>query len=159
MHHRGKHGKGHMTPWRIVAIAALMSGCGSNMRAPSGASPAAHARDTTALSYDTLFGGARVYRAAEVDRPAQPIVSAGGPRYPSALKTSDTEGFVVMRFIVDPTGSIEVRSIHLISSSHVEFTQAIVEFLRSARYTPAARAGQPVRVWVREKFEFRIGRR
>jgi TonB family protein len=148
-----------MTLGGIVAIAAFMFGCGSRVRAPSRTAQVTEGRDTTALAYDTLFGGARVYRESEVDRPARAILTGQGPRYPGALKTSDIEGAVVMQFIVDPTGSIEARSIHLVSSSHHEFTMTVVEYLRSVRYTPATRAGQPVRAWVRQKFEFRLGSR
>ena len=108
------------------------------------------------IALDTMFGGRRVYLEKEVDRPARMIEGPDFPRYPVNLKSSRTEGQVEIAFVVDTTGVIEMRSVHVLASSHVDFLTSVRTTLPMLRFVPATRAGQPVRMWGYQVFEFRI---
>jgi TonB family protein len=87
---------------------------------------------------------------------ARAIPGLFGPRFPPELKSRDVTGAVVVQFIIDSTGGVERRSIGVVAAGHPEFARSVTAFLATARYAPAKRAGRPVRVWARQRFEFRL---
>jgi hypothetical protein len=59
--------------------------------------------------------------------------------------------------VIDSTGSVEMNTLHLISSNHPAFTASVRDVLPRTRFTPAQRSGRSVRAWRRLSFGFRVG--
>jgi protein TonB len=59
------------------------------------------------------------------------------PRYPESLRRAGVEGDVVVKFLVDTTGRIDMRSIEVINSTHDAFTASVRETLAKMRFSPS----------------------
>jgi TonB family protein len=76
------------------------------------------------------------------------------PAYPPRLLALGVEGEVEARVIVLSDGS--VGGARLVESTHPEFTAAVREALREARFHPALRHGKPVSSWLTVRLRFRL---
>ena len=105
----------------------------------------------------------------EVSRPASPDVEsahtspkiigrAPAPAFPDALlRSGRREGKVVVRFMVNELGKVDVASIIVEQSDHDLFTDAVREVLTRFRFEPAYTLGpvsKPVAAWVSVPFRF-----
>jgi TonB family protein len=99
--------------------------------------------------------GPSYYQEHEVDVPARPVEPLQ-PVYPPRLRALGVEGEVEARVAVLSNGS--VGSARLVESTRDEFTVAVGEALRGARFHPALRRGKPVSSWVTVRLHFRIER-
>jgi TonB family protein len=101
------------------------------------------------------LGGAQAFSEKEVQKVAlgHSLVQL---RYPEELRRASVTGEVVVRFIVDPTGSVRLGSVKVVRSSHPLFTRAVTDFLRTMKFYPAAIGGIPVPQLVEEPFTFSI---
>jgi periplasmic protein TonB len=59
------------------------------------------------------------------------------PRYPESLRRAGVEGDVVVRFLVDTTGRVDMRTLEVVRSTHEAFTAAVRETLSKLRFSPA----------------------
>jgi protein TonB len=59
------------------------------------------------------------------------------PRYPESLRRAGIEGDVVVKFVVDTTGRVDLRSVEIVSSTHDAFTLAVRESLGRLRFQPS----------------------
>jgi TonB family protein len=101
------------------------------------------------------LSGAQAFSAKEVQQVAiQPNRSA--LHYPEDLRKMGVTGEVVMRFIVEPTGKVRPGSATVVRSSHVSFTNAVMDALRVMRFAPARVGGIPVAQLVEEPFTFAL---
>jgi TonB family protein len=98
-------------------------------------------------------GGPTCYQEHEVDFPARPLDPLR-PAYPPRLRALGIEGEVEVRVVVLSDGS--VGGARLVESSHDEFTIAVREALRGARFHPASLRGEPVSSWVTLRLHFVI---
>jgi TonB family protein len=96
----------------------------------------------------------------ETDKPAQHLVEKRAPRYPRELREMYIEGEVILQFVVDTAGRIDLRTVRLIGPPKVyrEFVAAVVDFLPNMRFTPAERGGCKVRQLVQLPFTFKLDR-
>ncbi|HEX7977812.1 MAG TPA: TonB family protein [Gemmatimonadaceae bacterium] len=101
------------------------------------------------------LGGAQAFSEKEVQKVAfaHRVVQL---RYPEELRSISVSGEVVVRFIVDPTGSVRPGSVTLVRSSHPSFTRAVMDFLRTVKFHPALIGGIPVPQLVEEPFTFSL---
>jgi periplasmic protein TonB len=60
------------------------------------------------------------------------------PRYPERLRSAGVEGIVVVKFIVDTTGRVDLSSVEVTSSTHDLFTAAVRDALGRLRFYPAS---------------------
>jgi len=82
----------------------------------------------------------------------------GGPRYPVALRNAGTQGEVRASFTVDTMGQIVRGSAAVVAESDHGFSQAVCEFLSTARFVPMASDGKRLTVRVtNHRFMFTIG--
>jgi TonB family protein len=90
--------------------------------------------------------------------PAKIIGRPPAPRFPEALlRTGPREGLVVVRFMVDEFGRVDVASMIVERSDHELFTAAVRDILPSFRFEPArthAPESKPVTGWVSVPFRF-----
>jgi TonB family protein len=80
------------------------------------------------------------------------------PRFPeAALRSGQREGQVVVRFVVNELGTVDVASMIVEQSDHELFTSAVRDILPSFRFEPArtrAPQSKPVAAWVTVPFRF-----
>lgn len=86
------------------------------------------------------------------------VLSSAAPRYPEALRAASVEGRVVVRFTVDSTGRIDMRSVEVLSSTHDLFSRAVRDALPGFRFRPAQVGGRRVSALAEMPFEFAIRR-
>ena len=85
-----------------------------------------------------------------------PLVSNPPPAYPAMLERARVGGRVVVEFVIDSAGRIDLGSLRVVQSTNRQFTQAVRRVLPSLRFLPAQLERRAVRVAVRQPFEFRI---
>ena len=86
------------------------------------------------------------------------ILASARPRYPESLRQAAIDGTVLVRFVVDTTGRIDMSSVAVVSSTHDLFTRAVREALPGFRFKPAEMGGHRVRALAEMPFEFQITR-
>lgn len=91
-----------------------------------------------------------------VDHPASVIDEHLQPTYPEALRKRREAGSVDVKFVIDSTGRIDMRSVHVVRSTDPEFTNAVMRVLPSFRFNPALVDGHPVRWVTSQEFMFNI---
>lgn len=109
------------------------------------------------VNIDSLLGANEVYTAASVDKAAEYTRGTAVPVYPDSLYRARVPGRVVARFVVDTAGSVEFRTIHIVSATEPPFGAAVVQALRSASFSPARLEGRRVRQIVEMPFDFKYG--
>jgi protein TonB len=77
------------------------------------------------------------------------------PAYPPGMRARAREGDVKARVMVRADGS--VAGAELLDATHPEFSAALREVIRAARFAPALREGRPVPAWVTLHVRFRMG--
>jgi len=86
------------------------------------------------------------------------IVTTAKPRYPERLRELGIEGTVVVRFAVDTTGRVDMKSAQIISASNNLFSQAVLDALGGFRFKPAEVGARRVPALAEMPFEFRISK-
>jgi len=92
----------------------------------------------------------------EVDSTVVRDPASAAPVYPAALLNRGIMGLAEVRFVVDTLGTVDTLSVHLVTSTHDEFADAVRRALPLMRFRPAIQHGHPVRQWVEQTFNFRI---
>jgi len=103
------------------------------------------------------LGGAQAFASNEVQEVAHARTVIPF-RYPKELLSFALTGEVVVRYIVEPTGSVRPASVTVVRSNHLSFTRAVTEALRTMKFDPARVGGIPVPQWVEQPFTFSIMR-
>jgi periplasmic protein TonB len=78
------------------------------------------------------------------------------PRYPEALRRAGVEGDVVVRFLVDTTGRIDMRSVEVVDAAHDAFAAAVRETLAKMRFSPSTTGERKVPALAVMPFRFRL---
>jgi protein TonB len=99
------------------------------------------------------------YADVEVDVPVVLLPNQLPMVYPELLRTAGIEGKVVARFIIDTSGQVERTSIKVLSTDNDLFTDAVREWLLSARFSPARVKQRKVRQVVQQPFDFSLTKR
>lgn len=111
-----------------------------------------------ALIPSDVAPGDVVYTATLDDarfEPAQ-LVSQPVPRYPRTMEAIAMSGRVVIQFVVDTAGTVELRSIHVLESTHRAFEDPARESVSQAVFRPARLGAIPVRQLTRQPISFRV---
>lgn len=91
-----------------------------------------------------------------VDHPASIIDEHLQPAYPETLRKRGEAGSVDVKFVIDSTGRIDMRSVRVVRSTDPEFTDAVMRVLPSLRFNPALIDGRPVRWATSQVFTFSV---
>jgi protein TonB len=78
------------------------------------------------------------------------------PRYPESLRRAGVEGDVVVKFVVDTTGRVDLRTVEVMRSTHDAFTAAVRETLATLRFAPARDGERQVRALAVMPFHFTL---
>lgn len=79
-----------------------------------------------------------------------------GPSYPEALRDDRPDGVVVVRFVIDTLGRVEVPSFKVVAATNPLFEASVRSAIDRLRYMPASQDGHPVRVKLEQRFEFHL---
>jgi outer membrane biosynthesis protein TonB len=97
--------------------------------------------------------GDSVADSLRVDQPPAPL-SGIRPAYPAELRQSPEDGFVLVEFVVETSGRIDLCSFKVIEASNSAFVPTTREALLPIRFKPGVKGGHPVRTRVREKVSY-----
>jgi protein TonB len=86
------------------------------------------------------------------------IIVSAKPRYPEALRRAAVDGRVLVRFVVDTSGRVDMMSVQLVASTHALFTAAVRDVLPTFRFKPSEVGGRRVASLVEMPFEFSIAK-
>jgi TonB family protein len=94
----------------------------------------------------------------QVERQAGPLPGSPSPSYPESLRMANTQGEVLMQFVIDTMGRVEMRTVKVLKGTDPLFVQAVHEALPQMRFRPAEIKGRKVRELVQEPFAFNLNR-
>jgi periplasmic protein TonB len=97
--------------------------------------------------------------ASQVEKPAVPREGNPIPKYPSLLESSRVEGQVLVQFVVDTLGRIDMRSFTVLESTNELFAQSLQATLPRWRFYPAEAGGRKVKQMVQLPLKFIAPRR
>jgi protein TonB len=100
-------------------------------------------------------GGGRDWAGSET---LMRLLVTARPRYPERMRSAGISGRVLVRFVVDTTGRVELSSVQVVQTTHDLFSSAVREVLPSLRFKPSEQNGQRVRSLAEMPFEFLISR-
>ena len=82
------------------------------------------------------------------------LISQPAPSYPPVLQQIGLSGRVLLQFVVDTTGHVELASIHVIESTHEGFEPPAREAVAAALFHPARVGSRAVRQLARQGVRF-----
>ena len=109
------------------------------------------------VDLDELAESHAIYMSDQVDTPSRLAMNGFEVKYPPDLAATKTSGSALAEFIVSESGEVERGSMHIVSATHPLFAQAAMQALTGAHFTPAMKAGVPVRQLVQQPFTFSFG--
>lgn len=102
--------------------------------------------------------GDNAFSAVDVDSAAVLDPESTAPEYPQALIQRRVEGGATFRFVVDSTGFVDMSTVRVLSATHKQFAQAVVDAMPRMKFRPARVGNLAVRLLVEQSFQFRIKR-
>lgn len=122
------------------------TGIGTLERQRSGveaSAPAAARADTTPpLSPGQLSEQPRLKNAAELGTAMKAL-------FPKMLRAAGVSGSAKIQFVIEKDGTVDPRTVKVISTTNPEFSEPSVKAIELARFEPGKYKGEPVRVLVR----------
>jgi periplasmic protein TonB len=97
------------------------------------------------------------FRESQVEVPVSALGNVS-PDYPGSLRETGVEGQVVVEFVVNENGRVDMSSLKIVESSHALFTSSVRSALPRMRFSPARIGGTAVKQYVRQPFTFRLQR-
>jgi TonB family protein len=92
--------------------------------------------------------------ASQVEKAAAPRTGNPFPKYPSVLESSRIEGIVLVQFVVDTLGAVDMRTFKVLESSNELFAQSLAATLPKWRFYPAEAGGRRVNQIVQLPLKF-----
>lgn len=80
------------------------------------------------------------------------------PRYPEMLRQAGIEGIVLLEFVIDTSGHVEVETLKVLQSTNRAFEGPAKDVISRSLYRPGRVRGQAVRVLVSQQIGFTIQR-
>jgi TonB family protein len=100
--------------------------------------------------------GQAAYFEFQVDKPV--LQRPGNPmaQFPNEMRSRGRGGDVVVQYVVDTTGRVDMSSIEILKSTDGAFTSSVKTVLSELRFFPAETAGRRVRQMVQQSFKFAL---
>ena len=115
------------------------------------------AKPVTSEDLARLVAELQLYTAQQVDSVARPPADLSQRvSLPDSVRVQGALG-VIAEFVVDGGGRVEPATINIVASPHPALSEAVRNALPGATFTPAKRAGMPVRQLVQLALEFGSG--
>jgi TonB family protein len=96
------------------------------------------------------------YSAAQVDRPAMTLPGNERPRYPAVLEQARASGAVIVQFVVDTSGRVDLSTVRILEASNDLFAASVREVLPQWRFRPASAGERAVKQLVQLPLLFRM---
>ena len=114
-------------------------------------------RDLTSTeAAQPLAGADSVFTQLEVDSTVARYPGSAAPAYPVEMLKQGVQGSVVTQYVVDTTGFADTTSLKILSTTHVQFADAVRAALPYMRFFPAKVGLKKVRQLVEQEFSFKI---
>jgi protein TonB len=78
------------------------------------------------------------------------------PRYPETLRRAGIEGEVVVKFVVDTTGRVDMTSLEVVRATHDAFVLAVRESIAKLRFNPSMVGDRKVPALAMMPFHFTL---
>ena len=140
---------------RAVPVAAAWFAAGAAL-ALAAAPLTAQARRRPGVLPAAVTRPESTYFGFQVDTLAEPDPATLVPTYPPALRAQGVGGLVVVRFVVDTVGRVDMRTFRVLSSDDTAFTRAVRATVARAEFLPALLDGRKVRQYVEQPFTFKV---
>jgi protein TonB len=98
----------------------------------------------------------QTYFEFQVEKQVSVAPGANPPRYPDMLRSANVEGEVLVQFVVDTTGRVDMSQFKVLKSSHDLFTTSVRTSLSQMRFYPAEIGGRKVKQLVQQPFNFTL---
>jgi TonB family protein len=92
----------------------------------------------------------------QVDEQARILPDSPAPIYPAALRARGVEGEVVVTFVVNASGAVELPTFTVVRSTDSLFVSAVKSALPAMRFLPARADNKNVRQLVQQSFPFKL---
>ena len=86
------------------------------------------------------------------------LLATGKPRYPETLRQNGIPGQVLVQFVVDTLGRVDMNSVKILKSTHDLFTAAVRSALPQFRFKPAEVNGKRSAAMAQMPFDFQLNR-
>ena len=145
----------------VIGVCVFLAGCGGSQAEPELTSaPAQASSRANCVALDTTFRStfsAPVYTRCGVTREAR--LSGRPPRPDYDVPRSGASCYrAIIEVVVDERGTPQPETARIVRTTDTRFARAIVDALRSRKYTPASLNGTPVAqvVEVDESIQLRV---
>jgi len=101
-------------------------------------------------------GAGTPYSAAQVERPAVALTGNARPRYPAVLEEARVSGAVIVQFVVDTSGRVDLSTVRILEASNELFAASVRAVLPQWRFRPARAGGRTVKQLVQLPLLFRM---
>lgn len=141
------------TVWLSLACAIAVPVIAVNGSAQSATKPADSSSMSTATPASAIDDAAFAsYQRVTKDMKPPRATHAPDPKYPDVPADVEPNGVVVMLVGINPKGRVEL--VHVLRSSNAVFEASAVTTVRTWKFSPAKRDGQPVPVQVTVEMRF-----
>ncbi len=112
-------------------------------------------RSSTSVATDTVKpDDVATLESHQVDEPPLEVYTPQ-PKYPEVALKRGSEGFIKVRIFIDTDG--RVKDVCIVESTgHISFCNAVLEVVKSWRFSPAKNKGISVRVWASKTIHFKL---
>lgn len=129
------------------------------MRVLYGPVDTAAADSTLERRYELVFQEVApdtVFTETDVEEKAKLINYRFAPKYPEDEEIAGKGGLVVLRFVVDSGGRIDLGSVKTLASTSYGFLSSVMDALPAMEFSPARIRGRAVSQVVEQKFQFKV---
>ena len=142
-----------MRPLKLTALAVLLVTYVPTVLAqsskPSESSSKVSATESVDVPADEAFAG---FQHVTKDMKPPKAVKAPDPKYPNIQADDEPNGVVVMLIGIGTNGRVQL--VHVLRSSNAAFEASAVTTVRTWKFSPAKKDGQPVPVQITVEMRF-----
>jgi TonB family protein len=111
--------------------------------------------ESAAAEIQRLVETLSVYTADQVDQPARADSNRRVvPIYPHDLYRTATPGEVLVEFVVEPDGTVDMDSFNVVWTTHAAFGESVKRAVRETAWIPGIKQGRTVRQVLQQPFKF-----
>lgn len=96
----------------------------------------------------------QTYYGDQVEKPAIPYEDNPKPLYPSKLERKGVDGEVLVQFVIDTTGRVDMSTTRVLRSTDSLFAQSVINVLPHMKFYPAQLNGHKVKYAAEFPFSF-----
>ncbi|MGQ0642485.1 MAG: carboxypeptidase regulatory-like domain-containing protein [Gemmatimonadaceae bacterium] len=111
--------------------------------------------ESAAAEIQRLVENLQIYTAEQVDHPARAdSVRRVMPIYPHDLFRTATPGEVLVEFVVEADGTVDMESYNIVYATHPSFGESVRRAVRETSWIPGVKQGRSVRQVLQQPYKF-----